>query len=216
MTAPKFILGRKVGMSHVFTERGDQVPVTVISAGPCRVAQVKSVDNDGYAALQLAYEPCREKVLTKPRAGHLKKHGLDSHRFLREVRLDGPADVESGAEIKVDAFAPGDRVDVIGTVKGRGFQGTIRAHNFKGKRQTHGCMNQRGPGAIGMHSQPGQTLKGHRMPTHWGDEQATVRNLEVIEVDTENNALVLRGAIPGPRNGFVMIRAARAYRVRQS
>lgn len=215
MSAPKYMMGRKVGMTHVFTEDGEQIPVTVISAGPCTVAQVKTAENDGYLALQLAFEPVREKVLTKPENGHFKKASIDSHRFLREVRLDEPGDFEVGAEFKVDVFAPGDRVDVIGTVKGRGFQGTIRVHNFKGKRRTHGSMNRKSPGSIGMHSQPGEVLKGQRMPTHWGDERATVRNLEVVEVDVEKNALVLRGAVPGSRNSFVQIRAARACRTRK-
>ena len=213
MSAPKFILGRKVGMTHIFTEAGVQIPVTVIQAGPCKVAQVKTAETDGYQALQLAYEPVREKVLTKPQNGHFKKAGIDAHRFLREVRLDEPSELEVGAEVKADVFEPGDRIDVVGTVKGRGFQGTIRVHNFKGKRQTHGNMNQRGPGAIGMHSQPGEVLKGQRMARHWGDERATVRNIEVVEVDAENNALLVRGAVPGARNSFVQVRAARAYRV---
>src|SRR5690606_22712174 len=145
MSAPKYMMGRKVGMTHVFTEGGEQVPVTVIAAGPCRVSQVKTAETDGYFAVQLAFEPVREKLLSKPRNGHLKKVDLDPHRYLREVRLDEPSDLEVGAEFKVDVFSPGDRVDVIGNVKGRGFQGTIRAHNFKGKRRTHGNMCRRSP-----------------------------------------------------------------------
>lgn len=210
--ATKELLGRKIGMTHVFDAEGQQIPVTVISVGPMKVAQVKTVENDGYLALQLAYEPCREKVLTKSRAGHLKKAGVGPHRFLHEIRLSEPSDLEVGAELNVSQFAVGDRVDVAGTVKGRGFQGVIRAHNFKGKRETHGNMNQRGPGSIGMHSQPGEVLKGHRMGTHWGDERATTRNLEVVHVDVENNCLAVRGAVPGPRSGLVTVRAARAYR----
>jgi len=216
MPAPKYMLGRKVGMTHVFREDGEQIPVTVIRSGPMKVAQVKTAERDGYLALQLAYEPCREKVISKPENGHLKSIG--AHRFLREVRLDDPvelADLEVGAEFDISVFEPGDRVDVIGTVKGRGFQGVIKAHNFQGKRRTHGCMNQRGPGSIGMHSQPGEVLKGQRLPTHLGDVRATVRNLEVIKVDVDNQCLVIRGAIPGPRSGFVIIRAAGAYRARQ-
>jgi large subunit ribosomal protein L3 len=215
MAAPKFLLGRKVGMTHVFKDDGAQVPVTVIQAGPCTVTQVKTVDVDGYMALQIAFDPCREKLLTKPVRGHLKKAGVPPHRFLREIRTDAPAEMKVGDQIKVDAFAAGDRVDVVGTVKGRGFQGVVSAHNFKGKRQTHGNMNQRGPGSIGMHSQPGMTLKGHRMATHWGDERATVRNLEVVEVDAEKNAILVRGAVPGSRHAFVVVRAARAWRKRQ-
>ena len=213
MAAPKYMLGRKVGMTHIFEEDGEQIPVTVINTGPMKVAQVKTVENDGYLALQLAYEPCREKVLTKGQTGHLKAVG--PHRFLREVRLEEPSDLEVGAEYDVSVFEVGDRVDVVGTVKGRGFQGTIRAHNFQGKRQTHGCMNQRGPGSIGMHSYPGEVYKGRKMPTHWGDERATERNLKVVRVDAENNCLVIRGAIPGSRKSFVIIRDARAYRTRQ-
>ena len=213
MPAPKYLLGRKVGMTHIFEEDGEQIPVTVIKSGPIKVAQVKTVERDGYLALQLAYESCREKVLTKPRNGHLKAIG--AHRFLREVRLDEPSDLEVGAEFDVSVFEPGDHVDVIGTVKGRGFQGCIVAHNFKGRGRSHGQMDRRAPGAIGMHSQPAEVLKGQKMPKHWGDEQATVRNLKVIRVDPENNCIVLRGGVPGPRSGFVIIRDACAYRVRK-
>jgi large subunit ribosomal protein L3 len=212
MAAPKFLLGRKVGMTHVFDEEGNQIPCTLVQAGPCTVAQVKTAETDGYAALQLAFEPCREKVLGKPLTGHFKKAGIPAARFLREIRVDDPAEFKTGDAVKCDVFAVGEYVDVIGTVKGRGFQGVIRAHNFKGKRATHGNMNQRGPGSIGMHSQPGMTLPGHRMATHWGDERATVRNLRVVGVDVESNELVIRGAVPGNKGAFVMIRKASACR----
>lgn len=214
MTAPQFMMGRKIGMTQVFTPEGEQIPVTVIDAGPCVVSRVRTPEADGYHAVQLGFEPCREKVLGKPRAGHLKKAGLAAMRFLREVRLAEPTDLKVGDAIKADVFKAGDRVDVIGTVKGRGFQGVIRVHNFKGKRESHGNMNQHGPGSIGMHSNPGETLKGHRMATHWGDERATVRNLEVVSADPESNVLLIRGAVPGARHSFVMVRKARAYRVR--
>jgi len=211
-TNEKVLLGRKLGMTHVFKEDGEQVPVTVVGLGPCTVTQIKTLENDGYSAMQLAFEGCREKVLTKPVRGHFKKAGVEPHRFLREVRLAAAVEHAVGDQIKVDLFEPGERIDVVGTVKGRGFQGTIRAHNFKGKRETHGGMNQRGPGAIGMHSQPGEVLKGQKMAVHWGDERATVRNLEVVQVDAEKNLLLVRGAIPGTRNGFVIVRSARAWR----
>ena len=212
MAAPKFLLGRKVGMSQFYDDAGNQIPVTVVEAGPCQVSQVKTAENDGYAALQLAFEPCREKVLTKPLVGHFKKAGVAPSRFLREVRVDDPAEWKAGAELKCDVFAVGEYVDVIGTVKGRGFQGVLRAHNFKGKRATHGNMNQRGPGSIGMHSQPGMVLRGHKMATHWGDERATVRNLRVVGVNPEANELVIQGAVPGNKGAFVMIRKASACR----
>jgi large subunit ribosomal protein L3 len=212
MAAPKFILGRKIGMTVFFDDEGNQIPVTVMTAGPVTISQVKTAENDGYTALQLAYEPVREKVLTKPQVGHLKKHGVAPSRFLREVRVDDVSEYKVGDAIGCDVFEVGDYVDVIGTVKGRGFQGVIRAHNFAGKRESHGGMNQRGPGSIGMHSQPGMTLKGHRMATHWGDERATVRNLKVMLIDRETNELVLQGSVPGNKGAFVMIRKASASR----
>lgn len=212
MAAPKFMIGRKVGMTQTFDQDGNHVPVTIIQAGPLKVAQVKTLENDGYAALQLAFEPCREKVLTKPQIGHLKKAGVEASRVLREVRVDEAGEFKAGDSIGCDVFAANDWVDVIGTVKGRGFQGVLRAHNFKGKRATHGNMNQRGPGSIGMHSQPGMVLAGHKMATHWGDERATVRNLRVVSVDPENNEIAIRGAVPGNRGSLVMIRKASANR----
>ncbi len=211
MPAPKLILGRKVGMTHVYRENGDEVPVTVISAGPCVVAQVKTAEKDGYIAVQLAFDPVRAKVLTKPRVGHLKKLNLEPHRVIREVRLKEPTDLKTGDVVKADVFVAGDRVDVVGTTKGRGFQGVVTLHNFAGKPQSHGNMNQRGPGSIGMHSQPGMTLRGHRMAAHWGDSQSTVRNLEVVEVDVEKNALLVRGAVPGARGSLVTVRVAKTW-----
>ena len=215
MTAPKFMLGRKLGMTQVFHEDGSQIPVTVISAGPCTVSQIKTAERDGYLSLQVAFEPCREKVLSKAQVGHLKSSDLEAHRVLAEVRIDEASELELGAEFKVDVFESGDRVDVIGMVKGRGFQGVIRAHNFSGNRKTHGGMARRRPGAIGQHSQPGEVMKGKKMATHWGAEQATTRNLKVVEVDAENNVLVLRGSVPGCRGALVTIRAASAYKVPQ-
>jgi len=212
MAAPKFMLGRKVGMSQTFDKDGNAVPVTIIQAGPCTISQVKTVEHDGYAALQLAFEPCREKILTKPRLGHFKKTGVAPSRILREVRVDDTAEFKVGDSLKCDVFAADEWIDVIGTVKGRGFQGVIRAHNFKGKRATHGNMNQRGPGSIGMHSQPGMVLKGRRMATHWGDERSTVRNLRVVGIDVETNEIIVRGAVPGNRGSLVMVRKASANR----
>lgn len=227
MAAPKFMLGRKVGMTHIYRGDGVAVPVTVIKAGPCTVSLVRNMERDKYTALQLAFEDCREKVLTKPQLGHLKTAGLVPKgetgeprkvrgRILREVRVDEACDLKVGDEFDCGVFAVGDRIDVVGTVKGRGFQGTIRAHNFAGKRRTHGNMNQRGPGSIGMHSQPGMVLKGHRMATHWGDERATTRNLEVVDVDPENHSIAIYGSVPGTRGSLVVIRAAVAYRTRKS
>lgn len=212
MAAPKFMMGRKVGMTQIFDGEGNSIPVTVVQAGPCTVSQVRSAEKEGYVSIQLAFENCREKVLTKPQVGHLKKVGVPASRFLREVRVDDASEFKVGDTLKCDVFEVNDWVDVIGTVKGRGFQGVLRAHNFKGKRATHGNMNQRGPGSIGMHSQPGMTLPGHRMATHWGDERATVRNLRIMAVDVESNELIIQGSVPGNKGAFVMIRKASACR----
>ena len=217
MPAPKFLLGRKVGMTQIHRgDEGDVVPVTVIATGPCVVSQVKTVETDGYLALQLAFEECREKVKTKPLNGHFKKHGVKTHRFLREVRLKEPTDLKVGDTIKCDVFTAGEKVDVIGTVKGRGFQGVMRVWNFGHKPEAHGNMNQRGPGSIGMHTRPGEVLKGHKMATHWGDERCTMRNLEVVDVDLEKNAMLVYGTVPGNRGDFVMVRAAKASRPKKT
>lgn len=205
----QFILGRKGRMTQIFTEDGACIPVTILEAGPCRVTQVKTDDSDGYNALQVAFEPVREKVLTKPEVGHLKKAGVEAHRFLREIRLDTPPEAEVGAELTCAQFEKGAVVDVTGTTKGRGTAGAIKRHGFSRRPQTHGHMQTRRPGSIGMHSDPSRVFKGKKMAGQFGNTRKTVKNLEVLDVDTENNLIVIRGAVPGPTGGFLMIRTAK-------
>jgi large subunit ribosomal protein L3 len=202
------IVGRKKGMTQVFTEDGSVIPVTVIEAPPCHVAQVKSAETDGYAAVQIGAWPVREKRIGKPRTGHLKKHGdLPPLRRLMEFRVDSPEGFEPGQAIAAgDVFAEGDRVDVRGTSKGRGFAGTIKRHGFSRGDMTHGGMSKRRPGAIGQCATPSRVFKGRRMSGHLGDRRVTVRNLELVRIDGENNYLLVRGAVPGPVNGEVVIR----------
>jgi large subunit ribosomal protein L3 len=202
-------------MTQVFTPDGLCIPVTILEAGPCTVTQVKTEESDGYNAVQLAFEPVREKVVTKPEAGHFSKLGLAPHRFLRENRLSDRPDHEVGTMITCDAFALGSLVDVIGTIKGRGTAGVIKRHGFSRRPGSHGHMCQRRPGSIGMHSDPARVLKGKRMAGQYGNTRQTVKNLEVVEVDTERNLLLVKGAVPGPRGGFIMIRTAKTGQPKQ-
>lgn len=203
------ILGRKLGMTQLFAEDGTLAGVTVIEAGPCVVTQVRTRDNDGYESLQLGFEDVRDKLVRKPQRGHFKKIGVAPKRFLREERLEQPADKQVGDVVKVDVFEVGDLVDVTGTTKGRGFAGTIRRHGFSRGSETHGCMNVRQPGSIGASAYPSRVFKGKRMGGHMGNARRTAKNLRVMAVDPERNLLFLKGAVAGPPNGFVQIRTAR-------
>jgi large subunit ribosomal protein L3 len=205
----QFILGRKGRMTQVFTPDGRCVPVTILEAGPCTVTQVKTLKTDGYNAVQLAYEPVREKLVSKPLLGHYKKAGTAPHRILREARLDAVPEDVVGNVVTCSAFAKGSLVDVTGTMKGRGTAGVMKRHGFHGRPASHGHMCQRRPGSIGMHSDPARVWKGKRMAGHYGDTRSTVQNLEVVAVDGEKNLLLVRGAVPGPPGGLVLIRAAR-------
>lgn len=205
-----FILGRKGRMTQVFTEDGRCIPVTILEVGPCRVTQVKTTESDGYNALQLAYEPVREKVVTKPLKGHYGKAGVEPHRFLRETRLNEAPGLELGATVTCESFNQGDKVDVTGTTKGRGTAGAVKRHGFSLRPRSHGHMRRRRPGAIGMHSDPSRVFKGKKMAGHYGCARQTTANLEVVSVDAERNIMLIKGAVPGPRGGFVMIRSARA------
>lgn len=210
----KFILGRKGRMSQMFTETGEVVPVTILEVGPCYVTRVLSVDSDGYDAVQIGYEKTREKVLSKAEVGHAKKAGLEPLRHLREIRLSAPAELAAGQEIKADAFAVGDVVDVIGTTKGRGFSGGIKRHGFGGGPMTHGGMCRRFPGSSGAGSDPGRVFKGKRAPGHYGDARHTAKNLRVVAIDVENNLLVVKGAVPGATGGLVQVRPARTAKIK--
>lgn len=204
----KGIIGKKVGMTQVFDEKGNAVPVTVIQAGPCYVTQVRSADRDGYLAVQLGYGEVKPQRLTGGQLGHLRRNNLPALRYLREFRIrNGEVDVQEGQEIKVNVFAKGERVDVIGTSKGRGWTGNIKRHGFNRQPKTHGQSDrERAPGSVGMRATPGKTLKGQRMAGRSGDERVTVQNLEVIIIDEERNLLAVKGSIPGANDGIVLIK----------
>ncbi|MDE0897327.1 MAG: 50S ribosomal protein L3 [Planctomycetota bacterium] len=203
------ILGRKRGMTQIFTEEGHAIGVTIVEVGPCIVTDVRTEDRNGYDAIQLGFEDVREKVISKPARGHFKAAGVTAKRFLREERLEVPAAVAVGDEIKVDCFNAGDLVDVIGTTKGRGFAGAIKRHGFSRGNETHGCRNVRRPGAIGACAYPGRVFKGKRMPGHFGNKRHTTKNLSVVRVDAERNLMLIAGAVPGPTGGFVQVQGAK-------
>ena len=203
------ILGRKQGMTQIFTEDGTHVGVTVVAAGPCVVTQVRTREGDGYDAVQLGYGETTDKRTKKPQQGHYKKAGTGPKQFLREERLRQAAESAVGDRVTVEVFREGDIVDVIGTTKGRGFAGTIKRHGFSRGSETHGCMNVREPGSIGASAYPARVFKGKRMAGHYGSKRHTTKNLCVVRVDEERNLLFLKGAVPGPRGGFVQIRTAK-------
>ena len=203
------LIGRKEGMTQLFDEKGDVVPVTVVRAGPCPVVQVKTEATDGYAAVQLGFGPRREKRVKKPMLGHLKKAGVGPLSFLREAEVEGEAP-KAGEVIRVaDIFKAGDWVDVVGTTKGKGFQGTMRRHNFGAGPRTHGSKNIREPGSVGQHTWPARIYPGKRMPGHMGNARRTVRNLLVVRVDADQDRIFIRGAVPGWRDGVLLVRRAR-------
>jgi large subunit ribosomal protein L3 len=202
----KGIIGRKLGMTNVFAPDGRVVPVTVIQAGPCVVTQVKQMATDGYDALQLGFGQRSAKRISRPLKGHLAKSGEPTPKVLREVAVANPAEYAPGQTIGADLFQVGERVDVSGTTKGRGFAGVIKRHGFHRGPVTHGSKNVRPPGSIGCSAWPSRVVKGKRMPGHYGNVRQTVRNLEVIDVRPEENLVLIRGAVPGPGQGLVMIR----------
>jgi large subunit ribosomal protein L3 len=202
------IIGKKVGMTQLVQPDGTVFPATVLKAGPCVVAQVKTVDTDGYQAVQLGFvdRPTKEN---KPTAGHFKKAGVPATRVRREVTVAAGGDpLKAGDQVSVSIFADGDRVDVIGTSRGKGFQGVVKRHHFAGGRMSHGSMFHRAPGSIGASSFPSRVVKGMRMGGHMGADRVTVRNLKVLRVDPENNLLLVEGSVPGGPNSVVVIRKA--------
>ncbi len=203
----KGILGRKVGMTEVFTTDGKLIPVTVIEVEPNVVTQIKTVEKDGYASIQLSAFDKKEKVSTKPEIGHAKKANTTPKRFLKEIKGIDVSSYEVGQVIGVDTFEAGELVDVTGTSKGKGFQGTIKRHNFSRGPMTHGSHYHRAVGSRGT-MRPMRVMKGKKMPGHMGNEQVTIQNLEVIAVDTENSCLLISGNVPGPKQGYVLIRTA--------
>jgi large subunit ribosomal protein L3 len=205
------ILGKKIGMTQVFRPDGQVVPVTVLKAGPCVVVQRKTPNTDGYDAIQLGLvEGIKTKKLTKAAQGHTKKAGADGVKYTREFKLNpGDGDFKMGDRVLVDQFKPKQMVDVIGVSKGRGFAGVVKRHHFRGGPGAHGSMFHRAPGSIGASSFPSRVFPGMKMGGHMGTERVTVRNLEVVEVDSDDNLLVVKGAVPGPNGGYVMVRRAK-------
>jgi len=205
------ILGKKIGMTQVFRPDGQVVPVTLLKAGPCVVVQRKSPVPDGYDSVQLGLlEFAKPRRLTKAVIGHAKKAGVEGVKFFRELPLKpGDGDLKAGDRVLVDQFKPADKVDVIGISKGRGFAGVVKRHHFRGGDKSHGSMHHRAPGSIGASSYPSRVLPGLRMAGHMGTDRVTVRNLEVIDVDVEENVLVVKGAVPGPNGGYVVVRRAK-------
>jgi large subunit ribosomal protein L3 len=206
----KGILGKKLGMSQVFNDKGESIPVTVIQAGPCYVTQTKTRERDGYAAIQLGFGEIKPGRLTRPALNHLSKKNIPALRYLREFRLSDGEDYTEGQKLDAGMFEVGGLVDVVGMSKGRGFAGVVKRHGFSGGPKSHGQSDRgRAPGAIGAGTTPGRVFKGMRMAGHMGDERVTVHNLEVVLVDPERSLLVVKGAVPGARNGLLIIREAR-------
>jgi large subunit ribosomal protein L3 len=203
------LIGRKRGMTRVFTEEGNSVPVSVIEVNPNRVTQVKSADNDGYRSVQVTAGSRRASLVNKPATGHFTKAGVEAGEGLWELRLadDESEDLETGSELKVDMLEPGEMVDVTGTSKGKGFAGTVKRHNFSMQDATHGnSLAHRAPGSIGQCQTPGRVFKGKKMAGQMGDERVTTQNLEIVRVDEERNLLLIKGAVPGAAGGTVIVR----------
>ena len=214
----KAIIGRKVGMSQIFDEKGQVIPVTVIEAGPCVVTQKKTVEKDGYAAVQLGFEDVSEKKLSKPEVGHLEKAGVSPKKYLREFDLDNAAELELGSVVKADMFKAGDFVDVTGTTKGHGYEGVVKRCGFAIQRKSHGGGPvHRHVGSRGSGTDPSRIFKSTGGPGQMGVETVTIQNLEVVKVDPELNMLVVRGAIPGPKMGLVTIKTTvKVHKVKQA
>lgn len=209
------ILGRKLGMTQLFAEDGTVTGVTVVAAGPCVVTQVRTKDKEGYDAIQLGFEDIADKRCAKPQLGAYRKISVAPKRFLREERLKAPAAAKVGDLLKCDVFKVGERVDVVGTMKGRGFAGTIKRHNFHRGPETHGCMNVRDPGSMAS-KRIGKVIKGKRLGGHYGNTRETAKNLTVMRVDLERNLLFLKGSVAGPNNGFVQVQTAKTPPVKKA
>lgn len=202
----KAILATKIGMTQVFCENGVLVPVTVLQAGPLYVTQIKTVENDGYAAVQVGFGDIRETLVNKPRKGHFAKAGVANKRFLKEFKFENVSDYTVGQEIKVDIFAEGDRIDATAKSKGKGFQGAIKRHNLSRGPMKHGSKYHRHAGSNGAATTPGRVFKGKHMPGHMGNVKVTVQNLEVVRVDADKNLILVKGAVPGPKKSLVMLK----------
>lgn len=202
------IIGRKIGMTQIFTEAGTVVPVTVVEAGPMFVTQIKTVETDGYNAIQVAFQDVKEQRVNKPTKGHFAKAGVELKKHVREFRVENTSEFTVGQEIKADIIAEGIMVDVSGTSKGKGTAGTVKRWNQATGPKTHGSKFHRAGGSLGASSYPGRVIKGMHMAGHMGNEASTVQNLEVVKVDAEQNIILVKGAVPGPKGGIVTVRKA--------
>jgi large subunit ribosomal protein L3 len=204
----KALIGKKVGMTQIFDENGVVIPVTVIEAGPCVVAQVKTLENDGYEAVQLGFGEIKEKHLNKPVKGHFAKANVAAKKHLREFRLDSIEGIKVGDELKADVFAAGEKIDVQGTSKGKGFQGVIKRHGQHRGPMGHGSMYHRRPGSMGATSTPGRVFKGKKLPGHMGRVTVTIQNLDVVRVDMDKNVILVKGSVPGAKGSILKIKSA--------
>lgn len=200
------LLGKKLGMTRIYDERGTVIPVTVLQAGPCPIVQIKSADKDGYAAVQVGYEPIKEDRANKPMAGHFKRAGVSPTRLVREFRTEKLDGFEVGKELDIELFEIGEQVDITGVSKGRGFAGSIKRHNQSRGPESHGSHYHRAPGSMGMSADPAHVHKGKKLPGRYGGKRITAQNLTVIKIDKENNLLVVKGSVPGHINSYIQIR----------
>ena len=204
----KTLIGKKVGMTQIFDEQGKVIPVTVIEAGPCVVAQVKTVETDGYNAIQLGFGDVKESKINKPEKGHFAKSKLTPKKHLREFRLDSVENINVGDELKADTFTAGDQLDIQGTSKGKGFQGVIKRHGQSRGPMGHGSMYHRRPGSMGPTSTPGRVFKGKKLPGHMGSQTITIQNLEVVRVDLDKNVILVKGSVPGAKGAILKLKTS--------
>lgn len=202
----KGLIGKKLGMTALFTSDGKYIPVTVVQVGPCVVTQIKNMSSDGYSAIQLGFGEKKKSRINKPMQGHFKKSGAGCFEFLREVPMDDSSEYKLGQTVNLDLFTIGERVDVSGTTKGRGFAGVIKRHGFHGGKKTHGSHSHRIPGSIGCSAWPAKVIKGKKMPGQYGNNRKTVRNLEIVDIRPEQNLMLIKGAVPGSGYGLVEIK----------
>lgn len=205
------LLGKKLGMTQVYNDQGEVIPATLVQAGPCNILQIKGQEKDGYSAVQIGFEDRKKKRATKAETGHCLKAKASAKKWVREIRDDADTEYQLGQILTVDIFEGVEKVDVTGTSKGRGFAGVVKRWGFSGGPATHGCTTHRGPGSIGAGTDPGRVFKGKKMAGRMGGVRTTVRNLDVVKIDKSRNLLVIRGAIPGPNGGYIIIRKSKYY-----
>ncbi len=204
----KYILGKKIGMTRVFRDNGESVPISVLEVGPCYIIQIKRIDKEGYNAIQIGFQPKKDKRINRPLSGHLKAAGKGGFRFLQEVKVNDTDVFELGQEINIEIFNVGDLVTVRGTSKGRGFSGVVKRWGFSGGGKTHGCRSHNVPGSLGASATPSRVMKGKKLPGRMGNEKVTVKNLKVFDVVKEKNLILLKGSVPGSRGSFLEVKSS--------